>query len=582
MFTPTTKEELNQRHLDSVDIIFVSGDTYIDVSNDGVALLAKYLNSKGFTTAIIAQPDIDSDIDISRLGQPNLFWGVSGGCVDSMVANYTSSNKKRRNDDLTPGGINDKRPDRAVIAYTNLIKKYFKNNKPVIIGGIEASLRRIAHYDYWSDKIRRSVLLDSKADLLFYGMAEKSLLEYAECIRAGKEFKHIKGICYMDAEKPLDYLELESFEEVTQSKAKFAAMFDSFYKNNDPLNAKGLVQKYDKRYLIQNPPQLHLTTNEIDEIYSLEFERDAHPYYKAKGVIKALDTVKFSVNSHRGCFGECNFCAIAVHQGRKIVSRSEQSIIDEVKSITKHKDFKGYIYDIGGATANMYKMNCPIQDKQGSCKNKRCIFPVACKNMDINHKTQIDLLSKLRTIKGIKKIFIGSGIRYDLIIADTKSGDKYMFDLVKHHVSGQMKIAPEHIDDEVLKLMGKPSNKNLLEFRDKFNDINKNIGLKQFLTYYFIAAHPGCGNRQTENLKNFLAKELKFNPEQIQIFTPTPSTYSTLMYYTGKSIFDGTEIQTEKSLKNKLAAKELLQSNKNYQKRDNEDKKKNWNNRRKF
>ncbi len=563
MFTPTTAQELKQRNIKNVDIIFVSGDTYIDVPNDGIALLAKFLSSKGFTTAIIAQPDISSPDDISRLGEPNLFWGVSAGCVDSMVANYTSLNKKRRNDDLTPGGINDRRPDRAVIAYTNLIKKVFKNNKPIIIGGIEASLRRIAHYDYWSDKIRRSVLLDSKADALFYGMAEKSLLEYAVSIKSGADYKHINGICYMSPERPEGYIELPDFEDVMANKDKFAKMFKIFYSNNDPVNAKGLFQKIAGRYWVQNPPQTHLTTEEMDYIYGLEFERDAHPYYKSQGVIKALDTVRYSINSHRGCFGECNFCAIAVHQGRTIISRSEKSIVNEAKAIAKHKDFKGYIYDVGGATANMYKMKCEIQTNHGSCQNKHCIFPSVCKNMNINHNIQIELLKELRKIKEIKKIFIGSGIRYDLIIADKSSGDKYLQALIEHHISGQMKIAPEHIDDEVLKLMGKPANNNLVDFKNRFYEINKSVGLKQFLTYYFIVAHPGCSAKQTENLKRFLADELKFNPEQIQIFTPTPSTYSTLMYYTGKSIYDGKDIRIEKSLKNKLAAKELIQNNNN-------------------
>ena len=579
MFTPTTSSELRQRNLKTVDIIFVSGDTYIDVPNDGVALLAKFLSSKGFTTAIIAQPDISSPIDIMRLGEPNLFWGVSGGCVDSMVANYTSLNKKRRNDDLTPAGINDKRPDRAVIAYTNLIKKYYKNNKPIVIGGIEASLRRVAHYDYWSDKIRRSILLDSKADLLFYGMAEKSLLEFAEKIRDNQDYKNIKGICYMSSEIPYNYIELPDYDLVVDSKEKFSDMFKLFYSNNDPINAKGLYQKYLNRYWVQNPPQLNMNTPEIDYIYGLEFERDAHPYYKSQGIIKALDTVKFSINSHRGCFGECNFCAIAVHQGRKIISRSENSIINEAKQIAKHKDFKGYIYDVGGATANMYEMNCSVQDKHGSCKNKRCIFPNVCQNMEIDHKVQIDLLKELRKIKEIKKIFIGSGIRYDLIVSDNKNGENYLKQLIEYHTSGQMKIAPEHIDDDVLELMGKPSNKNLIKFKDKFYEINKNIGLKQFLTYYFIVAHPGCTTKQTKNLKKFLAEELKFNPEQIQIFTPTPSTYSTLMYYTGKDINTGEIVVSEKSLKNKIASKELLQSDNNNINKIDEKKKKSRNNR---
>lgn len=563
MFVPTVKEEMNKLGWDELDIILITGDTYIDVSNDGTALLAKYLISKCYRVGIIAQPQTDSDIDISRLGEPRLYWGVSAGCVDSMVANYTSLNKKRSNDDLTPGGINNLRPDRATIIYTNLIKKYFKSQKPIVLGGIEASLRRITHYDYWTDSVRRSVLCDSKADALIYGMGEKAILEFTKAIENSEDFRLINGLCYLN-KTPIDgYIELPDFETVKKDKDKFSEMFNIFYQNTDPLNSKGLCQRIDNRYWVQNPPQNHLTEAEIDEVYALEFERDSPTYYKDKGEIKALQTVRFSITSHRGCFGECNFCAIASHQGRRIISRSKQSIVDEVIAISQNENFKGIIFDIGGATANMYKMQCELQSKYGSCKNKSCIFPVICKNMNINHKEQIEVLKESRVIPGIKKIFVSSGLRYDLIMGDKATGKLYLRELVKHHISGQLKIAPEHIDNEVLSLMRKPQNNFLVEFIREFKIANKELGKNQFLTYYFIASHPGCTEKSTEVLKNFIKQELICAPEQIQIFTPTPSTYSTLQFYTGKNQTDGTDIYIEKKNSKKAAEKLTLQSSNN-------------------
>lgn len=593
MFIPTTSQELKERNIDNPDIIFITGDVYIDVSNDGTALLAKLLTSRGYSVGIISQPDTASDIDISRLGEPNLFWGVSSGCVDSMVANYTALNKPRRSDDLTPGGINNKRPDRAVIQYTNLIKRYFKSRKPIIIGGIEASLRRIAHYDYWSDTVKRSVLSDSKADALIYGMAEKAILEFADAVKSGKSYHDIKGLCYMSNEPRENYIELPEYQKVRSDKNEFTKMFNTFYQNCDSINAKGLYQKTDGRYLIQNPPQPNLTTNEIDEVYSLKFERDAHPYYKDMGKIPALETVRFSITTHRGCFGECSFCAIAVHQGRAIISRSKESIISEIKEIIKNKNFKGIISDLGGATANMYQMTCEKQCKFGSCKNKSCIFPNKCSGMDVSHQPLIDLLREARNIPQVKKIFIGSGIRYDLILADKKYGDKYLYDLLKYHISGQMKIAPEHISSSVLKLMNKPDNDKLIEFIARFKQINKELDKKQFLTYYFIAAHPGSSEKENNELKQFIDKELCFSPEQIQIFTPTPSTYSTLQYYTEKIGTAGKEIFVEKKNSLKALQKEKLQakhinSNQSLDFKSNklgninEQKNKNRNSRRKF
>jgi len=551
MFIPTTNEELKRLGWKNLDIILISGDVYIDSYYDGSALLGKLLISKGYKVGIISQPDISNEKDIKRLGEPSLFWGVSGGCVDSMVANYTALLKKKRSDDLTPGDVNDRRPDRAVIKFANLIRQNFKNTKPIVIGGIEASLRRIAHYDYWTDSIRRSILFDSKADYLIYGMAERTILEVADGLRSGRDLNNIRGLCYISKNKIDCYLELPSFEEVKSDKIKFIEMFHQLYKNNDPLNAMGLIQKHDTRYLIQNPPNFYLSQKELDEVYELDFERDVHPYYNKQGKVKALETIQFSINSHRGCYGECNFCAITVHQGRTIRSRSRESILKEAKSITLHKDFKGIISDVGGPTANMFDNKCKLQATKGSCKDKRCMLPERCRAMNINHSSQIDILDEIKQIPGVRKVFIGSGLRYDLIIQDKKAGERYLLNLVKDHVSGQLKIAPEHMTDKVLQKMGKPSNDKLVDFRRKFNDYSKNAGKKQFLTYYIIAAHPGCEQEDMDELKDFVNKELKLNPEQMQIFTPTPSTYSTLMYHTGLDPYSQEPIFVEKGLKGK-------------------------------
>ena len=484
--------------------------------------------------------------------------GVTGGCVDSMVANYTALKKKRHSDDLTPGGENNKRPDRALIKYTNLIKQYYKSNKPIVLGGVEASLRRIVHYDYWDDKLRKPVIFDCKADVLVYGAGEVTILELTEKIKNQEDYSEVRGICIIGKETKKGFIEIPSFDECKEDKDKFAKMFKEFYRNNDPLNAKGLVQKIDNRFLIQNPPQFLPSKDYLDRIHEYDYERDVHPYYKKQGKVKALDTVQFSVEIHRGCYGECNFCSITVHQGRRINSRSKESIIREIKNITKHKDFKGYINDIGGPTANMYENQCDIQDNHGACKAKRCSFPNLCDQMDNNHKPLIDLMAELRKIPGIKKIFVGSGVRYDLVISDKKNGERYLKDVVEHHISGQMKIAPEHIDNGVLSLMGKPSGRDVKDFRDKFYELTKKAGKKQFLTYYFIAGHPGCDGEDMRNLKDFVNNELKLQPEQVQVFTPTPSTYSTLMYYLEKNPMTNEIIFVEKSLKAKKVQKEIV------------------------
>lgn len=559
MFLPTTKDELKKLGWDSLDIILVSGDTYIDSSYNGSALIGKWLTKHGFKVGIIAQPDINSPEDITRLGEPRLYWAVSGGCVDSMVANYTATKKKRKNDDFTPGGENNRRPDRASIAYTNLIKRYFKNSQtPIVLGGIEASLRRIVHYDFWSNSLRRSIIFDAKADILSYGMGEKSMLALANALAVGEDWRGIRGLAYISKEPKKGYLELPSYEECVEDKNNFIKAFETFYLNCDPITAKGLVQKHADRYLIQNPPSENFTSEEMDEIYNMDFHRDVHPYYKKDGEVRALDTIKHSVTTHRGCYGECNFCAIAVHQGRTVISRSEDSIVKEAENIATSKNFKGYISDVGGPTANMYQVECNKKLKHGACAHKRCMYPDSCPALKPDHTKQIQLLRRLKKIDGIKKIFIASGIRYDLILDDNKCGNIYLEELIKDHISGQMKIAPEHTEDKVLSYMGKQGKSLLKEFKNKFYEINNKLGKKQFLTYYLIAAHPGCDEKDMLDLKRFASAELKVSPEQVQIFTPTPSTYSTLMYYTEKDPLTGKKLFVEKDNGKKQKQKDII------------------------
>lgn len=558
MFLPTTAAELKKRNWSQPDIILVTGDTYIDSPQIGVAVIGKALAAKGYKVGIIAQPDIGSDRDITRLGEPKLFWGVSGGCVDSMVANYTALKKFRKQDDYTPGGRNDRRPDRAVIVYSNLIRQYFKNTAPIVLGGIEASLRRITHYDYWSDKLRRPILFDAKADLLVYGMAEKTIIELAEALKSRQDPRRLRGLCYIADAVPDKYRELPSFDTVTRDKKAFISMFHEFYKNSDPLNSSGLAQKIDARFLIQNPPQFYLDQKELDAIYALDFERAVHPYYAGQGKVRALDTIRFSINSHRGCYGECNFCAIGVHEGRTIRWRSEQSILKEAGQLTKHPKFRGTINDIGGPTANMYGFECRIKLQSGACKNRRCLYPKKCPQLPVQHNVQIRLLQKLRRVPGVKHIFIGSGIRYDMVMDDRQAGKAYLREVAVHHTSGQMKIAPEHSVAKVLEKMGKPKIDSLLEFKRQFDRFSESAGKRQFLTYYFIAAHPGCTEEDMRSLKTFAAKELHISPEQVQIYTPLPSTYSGLMYYTGLDPFTLKKLFVVKDLKGKTRQKSIL------------------------
>lgn len=557
MFLPTTVIEKEKLGINQFDVILVNGDTYIDSAYSGMAIIGRLLQSNGYSVGIIAQPNIETD-DIARLGEPKLFWGVSAGLVDSMVANYTAMKKPRKNDDFTPGGKNTKRPDRTSIVYTGLIRKHFKNTVPIVLGGIEASLRRIAHYDFWGNNIRKSLLFDAKADIIVYGMGEKTVLELATALKNKTDWRSIRGICYIDKEPKEGYLCLPSFDKVKSDKNSFIDSFHIFYNNNDPLSSHGLYQLQDSRYLIQNPPQFYLNEIEIDAVYGLPYTRDVHPFYKKDGEVKALETIKFSVTTHHGCYGECNFCAITVHQGRTIRSRSETSILNEVKSFTKAKDFKGNVFDVGGATANMYGYDCAKKLKSGDCSSKKCTGNTVCKTLKPNHKRLISLLRNIRKVPNVKKVFIQSGIRYDLIDNDKEFGETYLKEVVSNHISGQMKIAPEHTEPKVLNLMGKPDKQTLLNFKQKFENISKHSGKQQFLTYYMIAAHPGCTENDMMAMKNFASSKLKLTPEQVQIFTPTPSTYSTLMYYTEMNPWTREKIFVEKEPIKKQKQKDII------------------------
>lgn len=564
MFIPTTESEVKSRGWKELDIIIVSGDTYIDSSYNGASVIGHWLIDNGFRVGIICQPDIDSDKDITRLGEPTLFWSITAGSVDSMVANYTPTNKRRKDDDFTPGGMNDRRPDRACIAYTNLIKKYAKG-KPIVLGGIEASLRRITHYDAWTDSLRRSILFDSKADIITYGMAELSNLELARKMKAGEDVKDIRGICYIDKEIPKGHLGIPSYENCSEDKDNFIRAFKLFYENNDPINAKGLAQKHGDRYLIQNPPSRHLTTEEIDSIYSSDYENAVHPFYSKDGPVKAMDTIKNSITSHRGCYGECSFCAISVHQGRTVISRSEDSIIQEAERMASKEGFNGIIYDVGGPTANMYGTECSKKMFKGACTDRKCLYPKPCPHLPIDHSKQISLLKRISEIPNIRKVMVTSGIRHDMVVFDRKHGKDYVDSIVASHVSGQLKIAPEHTVPHVLELMNKPGSDVLIEFKRMFDESNERQGRSQFLTYYLMAAHPGCYHEDMVRLNDFVHRELKTNPEQVQIFTPTPSTVSTMMYHTRRDYDNTRNLKSEHSMQMKQKQKDVLLGTKRYE-----------------
>lgn len=552
MFIPATRKDMEKLGWDSLDIILVSGDTYIDSSYNGSAVIGHWLIENGFKVGIIAQPDLNGD-DIERLGRPSLFWSVSSGCVDSMVANYTATKKFRKEDDFTPGGVN-RRPDRACIAYTNLIRKHFKNSF-IVLGGIEASLRRIAHYDFWSDSVRRSILFDSKADVITYGMSESANLKLAEALRDGTEWKDIKGICYISRDPVDGFIRLPGFESCSEKDA-FIDAFTIFQYNCDPITARGMVQPHGDRYLIHNPPSGSLDQATLDRIYEMDFENRVHPFYAKQGNVRAMDTIKQSLTTHRGCYGECGFCAIAVHQGRTVISRSAESIVREAERMSRTKGFNGIIYDVGGPTANMYGIECMKKTSHGACADRRCLYPRICERMPVDHSAQIDLLKRISSIDGVRKVFVNSGIRYDMIMVD-RDRDAYMDELVEH-VSGQLKVAPEHVSEDVLMLMGKPGRKVLMDFKNLFDQKSREHGKDQYLTYYFMAAHPGCYERHMKELDEFIHTRLRTNPEQVQIFTPTPSTVSTMVYHTRRDLKNKKDVKAEHSMQMKVRQKEIV------------------------
>ena len=559
-FLPTTRADMDARGWDRCDIILVSGDAYIDSPFIGVAMVGRMLERMGYRVGMIGQPDINSDVDIKRLGEPRLYWGVSGGSVDSMVSNYTATRKFRNSDDYTPGGKNDKRPDRALSAYCNLIRRYFKNTVPLVLGGIEASLRRVSHYDYWANKLKKPILFDSKADILIYGMGEIAIEQLTKAIEEKRDYSDIRGVCYISKEANYEYIQLPSHKDCVDNKEKYIDLFDDFYDNNDPISANGLCQPVDSRFLIQNPPCDYLDEDEMDANSNLPFTRELHPYYAQMGKVKCLETIKFSIMTHHGCWGECNFCAIGVHQGRTIRTRSEKNILKEAKEFNSYKDYKGIISDVGGPTANMYGYECGKKLKKGTCDDIRCVdADRLCKVMHVDHSRNINLLRKVREVEGVRKAFVASGVRYDLITADKRNGYSYLKEMVQHHISGQMKVAPEHTEQHVLELMGKPGKQTLVDFKKLYDKLNKEMGKKQFLTYYLIAAHPGCKEKDMHALKDFTTNELKMNPEQAQVFTPTPSTYSAVMYYTELDPKTRKKIFVEKDTKRKEKQKAIVQ-----------------------
>ena len=533
-FLPVSREDMEKRGWDQVDFTFVIGDAYVDHPSFGPAIISRVLESEGYRVGIISQPDWKDPESINVFGEPRLGFLVCAGNMDSMVNHYSVSKKRRSKDFFTPGGVMGKRPDHATVVYGNLIRRSYKN-KPVIIGGIEASLRRMAHYDYWDDCLKRSVLLDSGADIISYGMGEKSIVEIADALNSGipvNEITFIKGTVYKtkSLDGVYDHIILPSYEELLSDKLNYARSFYIQYCNTDAFSGKCLAEPYDNIYVVQNPMSLPLTTEEMDRVYALPYMRTYHPCYEKDGGIDAIKEVKFSLISNRGCYGGCNFCALTFHQGRIIQARSHESIIEEAKIIIKDPEFKGYIHDVGGPTANFRKPACKKQLKMGVCTNRQCLFPKPCPNLEVDHSDYLELLRKLRALPGVKKVFIRSGIRFDYIMADPD--DTFFREMCEHHISGQLKVAPEHISDTVLKTLGKPENSVYRSFCRKYAAINKKLGKPQYLVPYLMSSHPGSTLKEAIELAEYL-RDNHLSPEQVQDFYPTPSTISTCMYYTG-------------------------------------------------
>ena len=533
-FLPVCRADMEARGWDRVDFVYIIGDAYVDHPSFGHAIISRMLESRGYRVGIISQPDWRDPKSISIYGEPRLGFLVSAGNMDSMVNHYAVSRKHRQRDAYTPGGVMGRRPDRAVMVYCNLIRQTYKHT-PIIAGGIEASLRRLAHYDYWSDSLRRSLLMDCGADLISYGMGERSILEIAQALDGGidvKDITYVAGTCFKtkQIETVYDCEMLPSYEEIREDKKRFAESFYRQYCSTDPFSGKRLAERYGTVYVVQNPPAKPLSTREMDEVYGLPYCRTWHPSYDKEGGVPALSEVKFSLVSNRGCFGGCSFCALTFHQGRIVQTRSHESILREAKLMTEEKDFKGYIHDVGGPTANFRQPSCQKQLTEGVCRNRQCLFPAPCRNLTVSHKDYVSLLRKLRKLPGVKKVFIRSGIRFDYVMADPD--DEFLRELVKYHVSGQLKVAPEHVSGRVLEKMGKPAHSVYEAFVKKYKAVNRDCGMEQYLVPYLMSSHPGCTMKEAVELAEYL-RDLGHMPEQVQDFYPTPSTISTCMYYTG-------------------------------------------------
>ena len=533
-FLPITRSEMEARGITQPDFVYVIGDAYVDHPSFGHAIISRVLESHGYSVCIISQPNWKDPASVTVFGPPRLAFLVSGGNMDSMVNHYSVTHHRRKTDSFTPGGVMGKRPDYATTVYCNLIRQAYKN-VPILIGGIEASLRRLGHYDYWSDSMKRSILLDSQADLLMYGMGEKSIVEIADALNAGmdvKDITYIDGTVYKTKEldESLPTLTLPAFEEIQKNKRLYAESFKIQYGNCDPFTAKRLAEPYGKEFVVQNPPQKPLTMEEMDAVYALPYCRTYHPSYEKAGGVPAIEEVKFSLVSNRGCFGACSFCALTFHQGRIVQVRSHESILAEAEEMVKDPDFKGYIHDVGGPTANFRHPACEKQMTKGACGGRQCLYPTPCKNMNTDHSDYVALLRKLRKIPGVKKVFVRSGIRFDYLLADKK--DTFFRELVQYHISGQLKVAPEHVSDAVLCRMGKPKNAVYNQFVSKYFALNKQYNMNQFLVPYLMSSHPGSTMKEAVELAEYI-RDMGYNPEQVQDFYPTPSTLSTVMYYTG-------------------------------------------------
>jgi uncharacterized radical SAM protein YgiQ len=563
-FMVISKDDMRKRGWEELDFILVSGDAYLDHPSFGTAIIARVLEDAGFKVGIIAQPDWKSTADFKKLGKPKYGFLVSAGNMDSMVNHYSVSKHRRSYDNYSPGGESGHRPDRATIVYSNRLREAY-GDIPIIIGGIEASLRRFAYYDYWDDSVRRSVLFDSRADLLVYGMGEKQILKIAENLEAGLDIKYINylpGTAFIadELESLYDYELLPSYEEVKNNKKQYAYAYKIEYLEQDPIRGQQLVQKHGNRYLVQNPPVEPLSQEELDHIYTLPYQRDYHPAYERAGGVPAIKEVKFSLVSSRGCFGACSFCAISFHQGKMMTARSKESLIEEAKKIIEMDDFKGYIHDVGGPTANFRQPSCTDQLSRGMCKGKECMFPAPCSKLEVDHEEYFEILRELRKLPEVKKVFVRSGIRFDYLLEDEQSR-KYLKELAEHHVSGQLKVAPEHVSDKVLSYMGKPGIEVFDKFRKAFYQVNEEVGLEQYLIPYFISSHPGSRLEDAVELAEYL-RDINHHPDQVQDFYPTPGTMATAMYYSGYDPRTMEEVYVAKSAEAKKMQRALLQYHK--------------------